>query len=79
MKSLIPIWKVSVLGGVLAWIVVSSMFNATQIIRSLTQPWVSSGVIFRIPIILEIKLSDILRSRNNILTSSRICGIYDRA
>lgn len=56
METLIPTWQASVLGGVLAWIVVSSMFNVTRIIRSLTQPWVSSCVISGIPIILQIQV-----------------------
>ncbi|KVI08391.1 hypothetical protein Ccrd_013237 [Cynara cardunculus var. scolymus] len=55
MESLIPTWQVTLLCGILIWIVVSSMFNVTRIIRSLTQPWVSSCVISGTPIILQIQ------------------------
>lgn len=55
MESLIPTWQVSVVSGVVAWIAVSSMFNLTRKIRSITQPWVSSYVISGIPIILQIQ------------------------
>ncbi|XP_071735535.1 lipid phosphate phosphatase delta-like [Rutidosis leptorrhynchoides] len=47
--------QVSILCGILTWIVMSSAFNLTRIIRSLTQPWVSSYVISGTPVILQIQ------------------------
>lgn len=41
--------------GIGTWIVVSSIFNVTQKIRSLTQPWVSSYVVSSTPITLKIQ------------------------
>ncbi|KAK9062385.1 hypothetical protein SSX86_019571 [Deinandra increscens subsp. villosa] len=55
MESLIPTWQVSFLFGILTWIVISSMLNLTRIIRSVTQPWVSSCVISGTPVILQIQ------------------------
>ncbi|KAK9058681.1 hypothetical protein SSX86_023523 [Deinandra increscens subsp. villosa] len=55
MESVIPTWQLSFLFGVFTWIVVSSMFNVTQKIRSSVQPWVSHRVISGIPIILQIQ------------------------
>ncbi|XP_024960945.1 lipid phosphate phosphatase delta-like [Cynara cardunculus var. scolymus] len=55
MESIIPTWQVSFLCGILTWIVVSSMFNVTQKIRSSIQPWVSRHVISGTPAILQIQ------------------------
>ncbi|KAA8518319.1 hypothetical protein F0562_015798 [Nyssa sinensis] len=51
----IPGWQVLSLCGILSWIVISSMFNVTQKLRSLTQPWVSRHVISDTLIILQIQ------------------------
>ncbi|KAJ9558927.1 hypothetical protein OSB04_013541 [Centaurea solstitialis] len=51
----IPRWQVSFLCGVFTWVVVSSIFNVTQKIRSSIQPWVSRYVISGTPIILQIQ------------------------
>ncbi|KAK3020347.1 hypothetical protein RJ639_045331, partial [Escallonia herrerae] len=51
----IPGWQLFFLGGIVAWIAISSMLNVTQKIRSLTQPWVSRHVISGAPIILQIQ------------------------
>ncbi|XP_055801103.1 lipid phosphate phosphatase delta isoform X1 [Solanum dulcamara] len=51
----IPRWEVLLLCGIGTWVVVSSMFNVTQKIRSLTQPWVSSYVVSSTPITLKIQ------------------------
>ncbi|KAM0038472.1 putative phosphatidate phosphatase [Helianthus debilis subsp. tardiflorus] len=55
MESMIPTWQVSFLCGILTWIVLSSMFNLTRMIRSLTQPWVSSSVASGLPVIIQIQ------------------------
>ncbi|CAI9268317.1 unnamed protein product [Lactuca saligna] len=55
MESIIPTWQVSFLCGVLTWVVLSSMFNVTQKIRSSVQPWVSRRVITGAPTILQIQ------------------------
>ncbi|XP_071721023.1 lipid phosphate phosphatase delta-like [Rutidosis leptorrhynchoides] len=51
----IPTWQLSFLFGVCIWIFVSSMFNVTQKIRSLIQPWVYHSVISGTPTILQIQ------------------------
>nr|XP_043632238.1 lipid phosphate phosphatase delta-like [Erigeron canadensis] len=55
MMIIIPTWQVSFLCGILTWIIMSSFFNLTHIIRSLIQSWVSSYVISSTPIILQIQ------------------------
>ncbi|KAK1410922.1 hypothetical protein QVD17_37464 [Tagetes erecta] len=55
MESLIPTWQVSFLFGILTWIVMSSMFNLTQIIRSVIKPLVSRCVTSGAPVILKIQ------------------------
>ncbi|KAL2225844.1 lipid phosphate phosphatase delta [Sesamum indicum] len=45
----------SFLCGIAFWILISSKFNLTQKLRSLTQPWVSHSVISGTPIILKIQ------------------------
>ncbi|KAG5615793.1 hypothetical protein H5410_015617 [Solanum commersonii] len=51
----IPRWEVLSLCGIGTWVILSSMFNVTQKIRSLTQPWVSSYVVSTTPITLMIQ------------------------
>ncbi|KAL3341521.1 hypothetical protein AABB24_025859 [Solanum stoloniferum] len=51
----IPRWEVLSLFGIGTWVILSSMFNVTQKIRSLTQPWVSSYVLSTTPITLKIQ------------------------
>ncbi|CAN4096694.1 unnamed protein product [Withania somnifera] len=51
----IPWWEVVLLCGIGTWVVVSSIFNVTQKIRSLTRPWVSSCVVSTNPITLNIQ------------------------
>ncbi|CAK9151892.1 unnamed protein product [Ilex paraguariensis] len=51
----IPGWQVISLCGIVSWIVISSMFNVTQKLRSLTQPWVSQKVVSGTPTILQIQ------------------------
>lgn len=51
----IPRWEVLSLCGIGTWVILSSMFNVTQKIRSLTQPWVSSYVVSTTPITLKIQ------------------------
>ncbi|MCD9637989.1 hypothetical protein HAX54_021597 [Datura stramonium] len=48
-------WEVLFLCVIGTWVVVSSIFNVTQKIRSLTQPWVSSYVVSSTPITLKIQ------------------------
>nr|GMD90536.1 lipid phosphate phosphatase delta [Ipomoea batatas] len=48
-------WQGLFLGGLASWVVVSSIFNVTQKIRSLTQPWVSRQVVSGTPISLQIQ------------------------
>lgn len=55
MMESIPTWQVLFLCGIGTWVVVSSMFNVTQKLRSLTQPWVSSYVVSTTPITLKIQ------------------------
>uniref|UniRef100_A0A5B6ZT16 Phosphatidic acid phosphatase type 2/haloperoxidase domain-containing protein n=1 Tax=Davidia involucrata TaxID=16924 RepID=A0A5B6ZT16_DAVIN len=54
MESL-PGWQLVSLCGILSWIVISTMFNVTQKLRSLTKPWVSRHVISGTPIVLQIQ------------------------
>ncbi|EYU39977.1 hypothetical protein ABFS82_10G175300 [Erythranthe guttata] len=54
MESIIG-WQVIFLCGIGLWILISSFFNVTRNLRSLTQPWVSRRVISGIPIILKIQ------------------------
>ncbi|KAL8456261.1 hypothetical protein ACS0TY_034468 [Phlomoides rotata] len=49
------VWQVISLCGIAFWVVISSIFDVTQKLRSLTQPWVSRLVISGTPIILEIQ------------------------
>uniref|UniRef100_A0A5B7BB69 Putative lipid phosphate phosphatase delta n=1 Tax=Davidia involucrata TaxID=16924 RepID=A0A5B7BB69_DAVIN len=51
----IPGWQVLSLCGIVSWIVISSMFNVTQKLRSLIQPWVTCHVISDTRIILQIQ------------------------
>ncbi|XP_047328642.1 lipid phosphate phosphatase delta [Impatiens glandulifera] len=51
----IPGWQVAVFGGVVTWIVLSSMLQLTQRLRSLAQPWVLYHVASGIPIIIRIQ------------------------
>ncbi|KAF8398550.1 hypothetical protein HHK36_017480 [Tetracentron sinense] len=51
----IPLWQVVSLSGILLWTVVSSFFNVTLKLRSLTQPWVTRHVITGTPLILQIQ------------------------
>lgn len=51
----IPWWEVLLLCGIGTWVVVSSIFNVTQKIRSLTQTWVSSYVVSTTPFALKIQ------------------------
>nr|GMD84445.1 lipid phosphate phosphatase delta [Ipomoea batatas] len=48
-------WQGLFLGGLASWVVISSIFNVTQKIRSLTQPWVSRQVVSGTPISLQIQ------------------------
>lgn len=48
-------WQVILLCGIALWIVVSSILNVTQKLRSLTQQWVSHHVISSTPTILKIQ------------------------
>ncbi|XP_051149389.1 lipid phosphate phosphatase delta [Andrographis paniculata] len=48
-------WQVFSLGGIALWIVISTILNLTQKIRSFAQPWVSRRVIADVPIILKIQ------------------------
>ncbi|KAK6126838.1 hypothetical protein DH2020_039399 [Rehmannia glutinosa] len=48
-------WQVISLCGIALWIVISSIFNVTQKLRSLTQPWVCKRVITDTPIIMKIQ------------------------
>ncbi|XP_076946292.1 lipid phosphate phosphatase delta-like [Bidens hawaiensis] len=52
---IIPTWQLSFLSGILTWIAIFSMLNLTRLIRSLTQPWVSSYVSSANPIIIQIQ------------------------
>ncbi|XP_076900024.1 lipid phosphate phosphatase delta-like [Bidens hawaiensis] len=52
---IIPAWHVTFLVGVLTWVVGSSVFNVTHIVRSFLQPWVSRRVISGTPFILNIQ------------------------
>ncbi|KAH7853861.1 hypothetical protein Vadar_007438 [Vaccinium darrowii] len=51
----IPGWQVGFLCGIGLWIVISSILNLTQKLRSLIQPWVSRQVISGTPTILRIQ------------------------
>ncbi|KAK2985379.1 hypothetical protein RJ640_029336 [Escallonia rubra] len=51
----IPGWQLLFLGGIVSWILISSMLDVAQKIRSLTQPWVSRHVISGAPMILQIQ------------------------
>ncbi|KAL6509104.1 hypothetical protein OROGR_023211 [Orobanche gracilis] len=48
-------WQLISLCGIALWIVISSIFNVTQKLRSLTQPWVTNRVISDTPIIIKIQ------------------------
>nr|GMD00207.1 lipid phosphate phosphatase delta [Ipomoea batatas] len=48
-------WQGLFLGGLASWVVISSIFNVTQKIRSLTKPWVSRQVVSGTPISLQIQ------------------------
>ncbi|KAI3474503.1 hypothetical protein Pfo_029413 [Paulownia fortunei] len=54
MKSITG-WQVIFLRGIALWIVISSILNVIQKLRSLTQPWASQFVISGTPIILKIQ------------------------
>ncbi|XP_052173193.1 lipid phosphate phosphatase delta [Diospyros lotus] len=51
----VPGWQLTFLCGIFSWIVVSSILDVTQKLRSLTQPWVSRHVASDTPIILQIQ------------------------
>ncbi|KAK1411905.1 hypothetical protein QVD17_32752 [Tagetes erecta] len=55
MDTIIPTWQASFLFGVFTWIIGSSMFNVTQRIRSVLQPWVSRCVISGTCTVLQIQ------------------------
>ncbi|RAL48526.1 hypothetical protein DM860_005950 [Cuscuta australis] len=48
-------WQGLFLGGLGSWVVISSILNVTQTIRSLIQPWVSRQVINGVPVSLKIQ------------------------
>ncbi|GAB4843744.1 hypothetical protein Ancab_013709 [Ancistrocladus abbreviatus] len=48
-------WQVVSLTAIASWVVISSIFNVTQKLRSLIQPWVSRHVVSGIPFILRIQ------------------------
>ncbi|OVA06590.1 Phosphatidic acid phosphatase type 2/haloperoxidase [Macleaya cordata] len=54
MESILS-WQVISLFGIVLWIMVSSFFNVTQKLRSLTQQWVTHQVITGTPLILQIQ------------------------
>lgn len=50
-------WQSAVLGGIVAWILMSSTLDITRKIRSFLQPWVTHHVVSGIPFILQIQNS----------------------
>ncbi|GFP79849.1 lipid phosphate phosphatase delta [Phtheirospermum japonicum] len=48
-------WQLISLCGIALWVVISSIFNITQKLRSFTQPWVIKRVISDTPIIIKIQ------------------------
>ncbi|XP_010257589.1 PREDICTED: lipid phosphate phosphatase delta [Nelumbo nucifera] len=55
MMERIPAWQVISLSGILIWVAISSFFNVTQKLRSLTQPWVTYHVLTGTPLILQVQ------------------------
>ena len=41
----IAVWQGATLGGIVAWILISSYLNVTRKLRSFLQPWVAHHVI----------------------------------
>jgi len=59
--------------GIGTWVILSSIFNVTQKIRSLTQPWVSSYVVSTTPITLKIQVCALLLLS---MMPLKVCGLY---
>ncbi|GMH20091.1 hypothetical protein Nepgr_021932 [Nepenthes gracilis] len=51
----IPAWQVLFLSAIATWVVISSMLNVTQKLRSFIQPWVAHKVSSGTPFILQIQ------------------------
>ena len=53
----IAVWQGATLGGIVAWILISSYLNVTRKLRSFLQPWVAHHVIAGTPLIFQIQVS----------------------
>ncbi|XP_050244563.1 disease resistance protein RUN1 isoform X4 [Quercus robur] len=51
----IAVWQGATLGGIVAWILISSYLNVTRKLRSFVQPWVAHHVIAGTPLIFQIQ------------------------
>ncbi|KAK4581829.1 hypothetical protein RGQ29_025118 [Quercus rubra] len=51
----IAVWQGATLGGIVAWILISSYLNVTRKVRSFLQPWVAHHVIAGTPLIFQIQ------------------------
>lgn len=51
----IAVWQGATLGGIVAWILISSYLNVTRKLRSFLQPWVAHHVIAGTPLIFQIQ------------------------
>ena len=52
----IAVWQGATLGGIVAWILISSYLNVTRKLRSFLQPWVAHHVIAGTPLIFQIQV-----------------------